>query len=74
MKSLTTSMLVVLPRLTGELTAGEDGSMDVILVLFQFIYSPTLAASSRRIRSGALPGAALWSPPEWSSHRQNRHL
>ena len=51
MKSLTTSMLVVLSRLTRELTAGEDGSMAIILVLFQFICSPTLAASSRRIRS-----------------------
>ena len=49
MKSLTTSMLVVLSRLTGELTVGKDGSMAIILALFQFICSPNLSASSRRL-------------------------
>ena len=37
MKSLTTSMLVVLSRLTGELTAGEDGSMAITLYNSSFV-------------------------------------
>ena len=44
---------MVLSRLTGELREGEGGSMAIILVLFQFTYSPTLAAASRRIQSAS---------------------